>query len=233
MISRKRYWHSLCRVVYNDHVPSDSAASCQDRIASSVLQAKAALTRLDALLPSQSQQGGNSSGSHPGSKPPWHPAAASLIFELRKWARQEEMDLKAHLGLPPRDRGSSDANTLLALDSVWNLGSSADGERGFETARWLERWNSRAARVLGEASEIKRLPRQPGEAERPCPFCACLTLRYWALHGVVRCVNPGCRDQDGNRPSAKIEWSDFTRQAELVWHDGVSGLPALPQQGAA
>jgi hypothetical protein len=42
---------------------------------------------------------------------------------------------------------------------------------------------------------------------------------------MVKCINPACLDQEGQRPAARIEYSAFTCQLELVWQDGVSGLP--------
>jgi hypothetical protein len=136
-----------------------------------------------------------------------------------------ERSLREALNLPLRPRGSSDANTAIALKNVLALAEASDTQRITASARWLEKWCGQAARVLGEASAIIRLPKQPGEHERPCPFCVCFTLRYWPLHGVVRCINPGCRDDEGRRPSAKITYSSFTAHLELLWQDGVLGLP--------
>lgn len=166
------------------------------------------------------------SGGHPRSRPPWNAAAAALVVEMQHNSRSEELRLRVVLGLPKRYRGGSDANTLLALDAILALASTADDESLHPTNQWLGRWNGSSSRVLGDASAIVHLPRQPGEPPRPCPFCECLTLRYWPLNGMVRCINPACRDSEGRRPSARIEYSTFTCQLELVWHDGVTGLPA-------
>lgn len=151
--------------------------------------------------------------------------AAYLLLELHREARQSERRLRLFLCLPLRDRGSSGENTKLALDAIVALAEAAGDALASDAAAWLERWHARAKRALGEASPVARLPRQPGEPERSCPFCECLTLRYWSLDGVVKCINPGCRDDDGKRPAAKIEYSGFTGQLELCWQDGVVGLP--------
>lgn len=184
--------------------------------------------RLELALTAWPARGSGGVFTPPGPRPPWSPAAANLVFELRREARYVERSLRGALSLPIRDRGTSDKNTGIALRSILALAEAAGTQRALDAARWLERWCGQAARVLGEASSIIRLPRQPGERERPCPFCAGFTLRYWPLHGVVRCVNPGCRDDEGRRPAAEITYSSFTAHLELLWQDGVLGLPELP-----
>jgi hypothetical protein len=211
---------------------SASAASRQERLAAEVSEAKGQYRKLELAIASQSPRLPGRSGGKPGSRPPWNTAAAMLILEMQAGSRHEETRLKLLLGLPARHRGGSDANTLLALDAIVTLADAAGDEAAWPVLHWLGRWNGAAARALGEASAITELPRQPGEPARPCPFCGCLTLRFWALHGIVRCVNPDCRDDEGRRPWAKVEYSGFTQQLELVWMDGVAGLPPLPE-GAA
>jgi hypothetical protein len=206
--------------------------SCRDRLHAAVDAAVADYHQLKIAIssnPSQLPSWGSS--GKPGSKPPWLASAAYLFLELHHDARLEERRLRLHLFLPIRPRGDSDANTLKALSMVTSLAEAAGTEPAASAASWLERWHGRAARVLGEASPVMHLPRQPGEKERPCPFCRCLTLRFWSLEGRVRCINPGCRDDEGRRPAAVIEYSGFTQQLELRWQDQICGLPA-PQVAA-
>lgn len=186
-----------------------------------------AWARLELLVTTPAIAASSGVRSAPGSKPPWNAAAAYLIMDLHSEVRRRERLLCEILSLPARPRGGSDGVTARVLARVAELASSAGSPHDADTARYLDRWHAAARRVLGEASEIRMLPRQPGEPERPCPFCDLLTLRYLPLHGIVKCLNPRCRDADGRRPSARVEWSEFTRQLELVWHDGVAGLPAF------
>lgn len=189
--------------------------------------------RLESLVTTPSpDHGGAGTRQAPGSKPPWNAAAAVLILDFSREVRAAELRIRLALQLPVRSRGTSDKNTMLALNAVKALCEAAGDDRAAYEATWLERWDARARRALGEASQLVRLPRQPGEPERPCPFCRCFTLRYLPLHGMVRCVNPGCRDEEGRRPSAKIEYSEFTGSLELIWMDGISGLPPLLEKAS-
>lgn len=201
--------------------------SCHDRLRTAIVQAVSHQAQLELALAAWPARGGTGVFIPPGPKQPWNSAAANLIFALRCEARRTEIALRRAAGLPVRRRGGSDRNTISALRSALAAAAAAETDRVADAAQWLERWNGQAARVLGAASAVIRLPRQPGESERSCPFCACFTLRYWPLHGIVRCINPVCRDDDGRRPSAQIEYSRFTAQIELVWQDGVVGLPQL------
>ena len=208
-------------------------ASCRDRLrdaVSAAIRDHQLLGEAIASQPSQLPSWGSS--GKPASKPPWFSAAAYLFYELHRDARLEEQRLRTILSLPFRLRGGSSVNTLKALKLVTSLAEAAGTEPAASAASWLERWHGRAARVLGEASPVAHLPRQPGERERPCPFCRCLTLRFWSLEGRVRCINPGCRDDEGRRPAAVIEYSGFTENLELRWQDNILGLPA-PQAVAA
>ena len=202
--------------------------SCRERLKTAAHSARKQLPQLEVAVLGGTTWTATGSPRSPRSRPPWNVAAACLIIDFQHGVRLEERRLRLGLSLPVRPRGGSTNNTLLALDAVISLAEAAGTGPASESALWLERWGGRAARVLGEASSIVHLPRQPGESERPCPFCSCLTLRYWPLHGLVKCVNPGCRDGEGKRPSARLEFSSFTQQLELVWQDGVSGLPPLP-----
>jgi hypothetical protein len=209
------------------------AKTSRERLAAAVSGSRQSYWRLETLILTPSpDHNGPSSRQAPGSKPPWNTAAAVLVLDFSREVRAAELRLRLAISLPLRERGTSDKNTMLALDMILSLAEAAGDNRAAEEAMWLERWDARARRALGEASQLTRLPRQPGEPERPCPFCRCFTLRYLPLHGVVKCVNPGCRDEEGRRPSAQIEYSSFTGQLELVWMDGIDGLPPLLEKAS-
>ena len=202
--------------------------SCRQRLREAVTAAAGDYRHIGIAISSQpSQLPSWGSSGKPGSKPPWFASAAYLFLELHHDVRLEERRFRIHLSLPIRERGGSDANTFKALSMITSLAEAAGTEPAASAASWLERWHARAARVLGEASPVLHLPRQPGERERPCPFCHCLTLRFWSLEGRVRCINPTCRDDEGRRPAAVIEYSGFTGNLELRWQDQICGLPAL------
>lgn len=210
-------------------------SSVRDRLSDAVKQAASSYRQLSLIIATQpSQLPSWGTTGKPSSKPPWFSAAAHLVMELHHDIRAEERRLRVMLSLPLRERGGSDANTYKAMKVITSLAEAAGSEPAASAASWLERWHGRAARVLGDASPVSHLPRQPGEKERPCPFCQCLTLRFWSFEGRVRCINPSCRDDEGRRPAARIEYSGFTHQLELVWQDSCLGLPAaeVPASGS-
>jgi hypothetical protein len=216
------------------HMTAALAKSSRERLSIAVDAARQSYWRLEALITTSVADSGNvGSRQAPHSKPPWNTAAAVLILDFTREVRAAELRLRLALQLPIRLRGGSDKNTMIALGMLKPLAEAAGDGQAMNEASWLEKWDAGARRALGEASQLTRLPRQPGERERPCPFCVCFTLRYLPLHGVVKCVNPGCRDEEGRRPTAKIEWSEFTESLELIWHDGVSGLPPAAEKAKA
>lgn len=157
------------------------------------------------------------------SSPPWHAAAADSILALHSWAREYEALLQARLGLPVRWRGGSDANTSAALAAIGRLADGSDDAPVHAAAAWLESWCRRAGEALGETESPRRLPRAVGAGEPCCPWCRQATLRQLALAGVIRCIDPSCRDEEGRRPSARLEM--FDGEWVLRWMDGVIGCP--------
>jgi hypothetical protein len=157
---------------------------------------------------------------------PWYSQAAFLIMDLHAWVRDEESLLRYIAQLPIRERGGSSSNTSKAMNAIISMGWTADDSRVESSCKWLEGWARRARIALGEVDQPQMLPRQPGCPQPKCPFCKHTTLRFWALRGEVRCINPECSDDEGRRPRAVVEISTFTMDWELVWQDGISGVPA-------
>lgn len=156
---------------------------------------------------------------------PWYSQAAFLIMDLHAWSRDYEATLRLAVQLPARDRGGSSANTGKALESIIAAAWKADDQRVKDCCMWLERWCRRARMALGDADHPQMLPQQPGKTQPKCPFCHHTTLRFWPLRNEIRCVDAGCKDDSGNRPRASMEISKLTGTFDLVWQDGISGLP--------
>lgn len=130
-------------------------------------------------------------------------------------------------------RGGSDENTVYCLGEISSLAEALEDPVVAELVIWLEGWTNRGLVVLGDRDKPRYLPRQPGETEPRCPYCACLTLRFWASRGEVRCVNPGCRDESGQRPCAVMEYSIIAIDWVLAWKDGMVGLQPVPKREVA
>lgn len=153
---------------------------------------------------------------------------AFSVLGLHQLARELEMSFRQYAGQPARPRGGSDVNTRLALEAVCRLAEAVPDGAVSSAEHDLDRWHRNAKVVLGELELPQRLPRSPGQPEPSCPFCQRKTLRMLPLRGIVICIMPkaSCADSEGRKPVARMEYSEFTRQFELVWQDNVVGLPA-------
>lgn len=172
-------------------------------------------------VPSDGFHGLHGEISH--SPAPWNSAAANSILDLHSWSRQAERDMRVHLNLPLRYRGGSSKNTYVALKNIGNLADGSEDDVVHDRKKWLNGWCTKASIVLGETETAKRLPRVHGSPEAVCPWCKRDTLRQLALDGIIKCIDPGCADEDGRRPFARLEY--FKGDMVLRWQDGIIGAP--------
>lgn len=156
--------------------------------------------------------------------PAWNTQAAYLVFDLHRLTRDHEDRLRRLVSGSVMPRGSSDRNTFLSLDTLPDLAFAAGDDEVHETLTALSGWLRRARETLGEVEPLARLPRQPGASEPRCPWCQRMTLRHQPHAGIVRCVNPACRDTDGNRPLGRVELGRLSCEPLLVWGTGEVGL---------
>lgn len=183
--------------------------------------------RLEPLIAIKSRQpSGGFHGKIDHSQPPWNAPVAHAITDLHSLARKMERELQGELGFPVRDRGGSDANTGSALDAVVRLAEGADDVLVRFCTRELEKWCRRASIALDELEIPKRLPRIKGKPEPKCPFCTSHTLRSKPGLGEIFCINPACKDEQGRKPSAQMEYSRLACDWVMVWQDGIAGVPA-------
>jgi hypothetical protein len=160
-----------------------------------------------------------------GSSPSWHAQAAYLVLDLSQLSRRLESDLRNRISEHCVPRGTSDHNTILALEALPALAHTLTREGVWDVWQPLEHWCSRARIVVGEIEPLTLLPRQPGQREPRCPWCRSHTLRYQRYAGTVRCVNPSCADASGHRPIGRIEIGRISGDSLLIWRDGSAGLP--------
>lgn len=160
------------------------------------------------------------------SQPPWHAPVANVYLDFHALSRKIERDLRYELGLPARYRGCSDGNTRKALEAAISLCEKADDFAVRVNTREIDNWSRRASIALGLTEIPKRLPRSPGNPEPKCPFCHMRTLRSKWLDGEIYCINPACKDEAGNKPKARMEYSAFVDDWVIMWQDGISGVPA-------
>lgn len=176
-------------------------------------------------IPVRNLKNDNKRGRVDHSRAPWNAQVAHLILELHTTSRAMEDGLRFHLSMSRQPRGGDDENTRYALEAVANLAEAAQDAIVVDLARELGRWCGRAQIALGERDLPKRLPRDVGQTEPRCPYCAHFTLRFWSTQGEVRCVNPECRDESGRRPVAQMDYSPVAQCWVLAWRDGTVGIP--------
>jgi hypothetical protein len=211
-------------LIYVKVIPAHVAIRA--RLRESVDHALSLNTRLEGLIAIKPRQpSGVFHGKVDFSQPPWHSPVATVFFDMHALSRKIERDLRYELGLPSRYRGCSDANTKVALEAAINLCERADDFAVRVNTKEIEKWSRRASIALGQTEVPKRLPRSPGHPEPKCPFCKLRTLRSKFALGEVYCINPACKDDDGNKPRAHMEYSKHVGDWVMVWQDNVVGLP--------
>lgn len=181
--------------------------------------------RLEAVIAIKSRVPGNEGfhGKVSHSPPPWNAAAANAITDLHSWARETEALMRLRLGFPSRRRGGSSKNTYIALKAICSLAEGSPDDAVREAVRWLNSWCTKASVVLGETESARRLPSVPGQPPSVCPWCRQGTLRQLALAGTIMCIDSSCRDEEGRRPKAQLEY--FNDEWSLRWQDGILGAP--------
>jgi len=212
---------------YTDHVTDDQSISTpQADVRVTVTEAGRLYHHLEALVPHPSRHAADDGrhGRFTVSSPAWHARAAGLVLDLHALSRDLEATLRLRASGSRLPRGGSDRNTSLALEAIGSLVEAVSDDLVRETRHRLNRWCQRAAACLDEVEEPRRLPRRPGSTEPRCPWCDFTTLRYQPLAGLVRCVNPACRDEENRRPRASVAVGAYTGDLELAWQDGTTGL---------
>lgn len=140
---------------------------------------------------------------------PWNGSAAALTQELHEKIRRFEVHMQDIVtGIRGVRRGGSDANTRFALKAVANLAEAPvmDDQTVLGVLNYLDGWVHRAETFFEPDKGLRRLPREPGEKEARCPWCAYQTLRWHPSSGIVVCVNPECRTEGGTRPRWAAEY---------------------------
>lgn len=206
--------------------PIEDGGSDNDQLRSMVVSVKHAYNTLEDLVVHPASHGNQlvRPSTLVRAWPAWNTQAAYLVFDLHRMARTHEQRLRDLVSGSRIPRGGSDRNTFLALDALPALAFAAGSDEVHETLTALSSWLRRARETLGEVEPLARLPRQPGESEPRCPWCQRMTLRHQPHAGIVRCINPVCRDTDGNRPLGRVELGRLSLEPLLVWGTGEVGL---------
>jgi hypothetical protein len=207
---------------------TDSLAAACDSLARWLPAAKALIAAQDV------EDGTDAMPGRPcaGSRPPWNTAAANAALDPHEGVRRLEAYLRLlKNGHPGPRRGGSDANTLIALKAIENLGyglpvnhddvTDEDGRR-----RPCQCPHCRAVRFLGRWTRpIEQLPAidkdEPWrKAAAVCHHCGYTMMLFQPRAGRVTCLRWGiCTDHDGNHPEGLVQQS-VTGHPMVAWDDG-------------
>jgi hypothetical protein len=154
--------------------------------------------------------------AQPSSRPPWNPAAATIVYDVHEGVRRLEDALRTEAGLPERHRGGSGHNTGRAITAIGQLSYQADRSSATTAARTITRWVI-TIRQLPAIDDTPRWHRIPAI----CPYCGHGMLRVAPRSGTVTCLRHGvCYDRDGNHPIGRLEVGMVSAEPYLIWADG-------------
>lgn len=116
-------------------------------------------------------------------------------------------------------RGGSRANTRFALDAVVNLSEATEDANVLGILNYLDGWSRRAEAVFLPEKALRRIPREPGQAEARCPYCARQTMRWNAATGVIVCLMADCLNGDGIRPRWVAKYAVVDNTLQFTWEE--------------
>jgi hypothetical protein len=149
---------------------------------------------------------------------PWHSHAAGLIHEFYTEVRRLEVNLQSSLtGIRGVRRGGSDGNTQMAMRAIVNYAYSVDEQTVLGVLGFFDGWCRRAQAVFSPDLGLHRIPREPGEGELRCPWCEYQTMRWQPSSGIIVCINPECRNDEGIRPRWRAEYQVVADQMQFTW----------------
>lgn len=194
--------------------------SLQERLKSSIDIAWRLYCALEVMLPYKEPSRGQpiSRQKLAASTIPWHGQAAGLIHAFYVEVRRLEVNLKAEItGVRGVRRAGSDGNTRMALRAIVNLSHSVDDQTVQGVLGYFAGWIRQATAVFNPDMGLHRIPRAPGEKEPRCPWCEYQTMRWQPATGIIVCVNPECRNDDGVRPRWQAEYTVEGDEMHFSW----------------
>lgn len=166
-------------------------------------------------------------GETMATRPPWHAEAANMIMTIHSGARELENELRLHCGYNPINRGGSENNTRQSLNAIAKLAYAVDKHALKRAAKQIDAWVTGILQIsdIDQSEKWVPLPRRPRMAPPPCPYCRTYMLRMLRRAGEVRCFNPACRDNEGHRPHARMEYGQYSGTAYVLFADGTEIRP--------
>lgn len=198
---------------------SDLAATCAD-LAHWIAVAETLLAQADCV-PAESVL------ATPFSRPPWNQAVASALFDAHAMIRdiaaemRDEIDRKSASRdrLTERRWSQRSGNTGAVLAVIAASESAVDRPMQRRAQRELGKVALRIRQLpaVDEALRWERLRTATDEMPPACPYCECYSLKVAIVAGLVACFNPSCEDDDGERPTARLDISRLDGTPVLAW----------------
>lgn len=194
--------------------------SLRERLKNSTQEAWRLYCALEVMLPYKEAGRGQpiSRQKLTASTIPWHGTAAGAVHDFYAEVRRLEVNVRASItGIRGIRRGGSDGNTKMALQSIVNFSHSVDDQTVLGVLNYIDSWIRRARAVFNPDMGLHRLPRQPEEQEMRCPWCEYQTMRWQPATGIIVCINPECRNDQGQRPRWQADYQVAGDNLQFTW----------------
>jgi hypothetical protein len=194
--------------------------SLRERLKSSAEAAWRLYCAIETVIPHKQTQYGQPSSRQKltVSTIPWHTSAANVSTDFHAEIRRLEINMSAMVtGVHGVRRGGSHLNTQYALKGIVNLSEGVDDQAVMGVLNYLDRWVRRAEAIFSPDRGLHQLPREPGEAELRCPYCAFQTMRWQPATGIIVCINPECHTDQGIRPRWIASYELTDNEMRFTW----------------
>jgi hypothetical protein len=182
----------------------------------------------ETLLPEPDRQPSERAGGTPSSCPPWNSAVANALLDAHAGIRDLEAEMRLEVDANSGARALETAGRRRS-DRSGNTGEVLAAIASKELAVTRQECDRAVRRMARLALAIRRLPAvdealrweriRPGPDGLPpvCPYCELYSLRVAVTAGLVACWTPGCTDDTGERPEARLDLSLLDARPVLVW----------------
>lgn len=155
----------------------------------------------------------------PFSRPPWNQAVATALFDAHAAIRQLESDMRAEVSGTLRRCSPRSGNTGRVLAAISAMEVAVSSQLHKRAVKELNRLSLhiRQLPAVDESLRWEHVRTEAGTEPPKCPYCECFSLRVAITAGLVACFNPDCADEDGERPTAKLDISRLDGSPVLVW----------------
>lgn len=155
----------------------------------------------------------------PFSRPPWNSEVACALFDTHAMIRDIESEMRQEVSgtVARRSHRSGNTGPVLAAITAMEVAVTRPTLRRAQRELGKVALRIRQLPAVDEALRWERLRNAPDEMPPACPYCECYSLKVAIVAGLVACFNPSCADDDGERPTARLDISRLDGSPVLAW----------------